>query len=102
MSNNIYFQSFAGIGDVIVTVQLQLWLISRGFLVYIPFFSFYRELNTVLLFKKGYRNRKCFCKYIGEKRKQENAGPLPRKMENLVTWNIEKADLQNVFFGSLY
>lgn len=37
-----------------------------------------------------------------EEETEENAGPLPRKVEDLVTWNIEKADLLNVFFGSLY
>ncbi|GAB0185935.1 mitochondrial enolase superfamily member 1 [Grus japonensis] len=48
-------------------------------------------------------NKKGFYKYIGDKRKtRENVGPLLNEMGDLVTLNMEKAELLNAFFASVF
>jgi len=48
-------------------------------------------------------NKKSFCRYIGDKRKaRENVGPLRKETEDLVTWNMEKAELLDEFFASVF
>ena len=45
-------------------------------------------------------NRKNFYRYIGNKRKtRENVGPLQKETGDLVTWDMEKAEVLNGFFG---
>ncbi|KGL80537.1 hypothetical protein N309_03760, partial [Tinamus guttatus] len=48
-------------------------------------------------------NKKKFFKYINSKKKsKENVGPLADGMGTLVTNNIEKAELLNAFFASVF
>ncbi|KAK4810492.1 hypothetical protein QYF61_004272 [Mycteria americana] len=48
-------------------------------------------------------NKKGFCKYIGDKRKtRENVGPLLNGTGDLVTQDMEKADVLNAFFASVF
>ena len=44
-------------------------------------------------------NTKSFCRYVGDKRKtRDNVGPLRKETGDLVTWNIEKAEVLGDFF----
>ena len=47
-------------------------------------------------------NKKGFCKYIGDKRKtRDNVGPLLDKMGDLVTRDMEKAEVLDATFASV-
>ncbi|GAB0175820.1 mitochondrial enolase superfamily member 1 [Grus japonensis] len=59
-----------------------------------------RELNLARNVKD---NKKSFYKYISDKRKtRENMGPLQKEMGDLVTQDIEKAEVLNDFFASVF
>jgi len=48
-------------------------------------------------------NKKDFFQHIGNKRKtQENVGPLLNKMGDLVSQDMEKAEVLNAFFASIF
>ncbi|KFV98219.1 hypothetical protein N327_09172, partial [Fulmarus glacialis] len=48
-------------------------------------------------------NKKSFYRYVGDKRKtRENVGPLRNKTGDLVTWHMEKAEVLNDFFASVF
>ncbi|KAK4832976.1 hypothetical protein QYF61_026802 [Mycteria americana] len=48
-------------------------------------------------------NKKSFYRYIGDKRKtRENVGHLWKEMGDLVTWDIEKAEVINDFFALVF
>ncbi|KFW64479.1 hypothetical protein AS28_12305, partial [Pygoscelis adeliae] len=48
-------------------------------------------------------NKKSFYAYVGDKRKtRENAGPLQKEMGDLVTRDMEKAEVPNYFFASVF
>jgi len=48
-------------------------------------------------------NKKSFYKYISDKRKaRENVGPLWKEMGDLVTQDIEKAEILSDFFASVF
>lgn len=47
--------------------------------------------------------KKKFCKYVGDKRKtKENVSSLPKEMGQLVTQNMEKAEVSNDFSVSVF
>lgn len=46
-------------------------------------------------------NKKGFCKYMGDKRKQrENVGPLLNEVAHLLTHGMEKAEVLNTVFAT--
>ncbi|GAB0183275.1 hypothetical protein GRJ2_000792800 [Grus japonensis] len=48
-------------------------------------------------------NKKGFCKYIGDKRKtMENVGPLLNKTEDLLIQDMEKVEVLNATFTSVF
>ncbi|GAB0176214.1 hypothetical protein GRJ2_000086600 [Grus japonensis] len=48
-------------------------------------------------------NKKSFYRYISDKRKtRENVGPLWKETGDLVTWDMEKAEVFNDFFASVF
>ncbi|GAB0195852.1 mitochondrial enolase superfamily member 1 [Grus japonensis] len=48
-------------------------------------------------------NKKSFCRYISDKRKmRENVGPLLKETGDLVTWDMEKAEVLSDFFASVF
>jgi len=48
-------------------------------------------------------NKKSFCRYVNDKRKaKENVGPLWKKTGDLVTQGMEKAEVLNAFFASVF
>jgi len=48
-------------------------------------------------------NKKSYFKYISSKRKtRNNVGPLLNEVSDLMTENIEKAELLNAFFASVF
>ncbi|GAB0175757.1 mitochondrial enolase superfamily member 1 [Grus japonensis] len=48
-------------------------------------------------------NKKSFYRYVSDKRKtKENVGPLQKEMGDLVTWDMEKAEVLNDFFASVF
>ncbi|KFP96141.1 hypothetical protein N329_05204, partial [Haliaeetus albicilla] len=48
-------------------------------------------------------NKKSFCRYVSDKRKtRENVGALRKATGDLVTWDMEKADVLNDFFSSVF
>ncbi|GAB0178772.1 mitochondrial enolase superfamily member 1 [Grus japonensis] len=47
-------------------------------------------------------NKKSFCRYVSDKRKRENVGPLWKETGDLVTWDMEKAEVLNDFFASVF
>ncbi|GAB0201619.1 class II histocompatibility antigen, B-L beta chain-like [Grus japonensis] len=48
-------------------------------------------------------NKKTFYRYISDKRKmRENVGPLWNETGDLVTWDMEKAEVLNDFFASVF
>ena len=59
-----------------------------------------RELNLARDVKK---NKKSFYRYVSDKRKtRENVGPLQKETGDLVTWDMEKAEVLNDFFASVF
>ena len=58
------------------------------------------ELNLVRDVKG---NKKSFYRHVGDKRKtKENVGPLWKEKGDLVTWDMEKAEVLNDFFASVF
>ena len=48
-------------------------------------------------------NKKSFYRYVGDKRKtRENVGPLRKETGDLVTRDMEKAEVHNDFFASVF
>ena len=48
-------------------------------------------------------NKKSFYRYLGDKRKtRENVGPLQKETGDLVTRDMEKAEVLNDFFASVF
>ena len=48
-------------------------------------------------------NKKSFHRYAGDKRKtRETVGPLQKETGDLVTWDMEKAEVLNDFFASVF
>ncbi|CAM4695697.1 unnamed protein product [Lepidochelys kempii] len=48
-------------------------------------------------------NKKCFFRYVGNKKKaKESVGPLLNEGGNLVTEDVEKANVLNAFFASVF
>ncbi|GAB0183010.1 mitochondrial enolase superfamily member 1 [Grus japonensis] len=48
-------------------------------------------------------NKKSFYRYVSEKRRmRENVGPLQNETGNLVTQDMEKAEVLNDFFASVF
>jgi len=48
-------------------------------------------------------NKKSFCRYLSGKRKtRENVGPLWKETGDLVTQDMEKAEVLNDFFASVF
>ncbi|GAB0204977.1 mitochondrial enolase superfamily member 1 [Grus japonensis] len=48
-------------------------------------------------------NKKSFYRYVSDKRKmRENVGPLWNETGDLVTWDMEKAEVLNDFFASVF
>lgn len=45
-------------------------------------------------------NKESFCRYVGDERKKtrEKAGPLQKEIGELVTWDMEKAEVLSNFF----
>ncbi|KGL94878.1 hypothetical protein N301_02103, partial [Charadrius vociferus] len=59
-----------------------------------------RELNPA----RGIRgNKKSLYRYVSDKRTtRENVGPLRKEMGDLVTWDMNKAEVLNDFFASVF
>jgi len=58
------------------------------------------ELNLARDFKG---NKKRFYRYVGDERKaRENVGPLSEEMGDLVIWDMEKAEVLNDSFASVF
>jgi len=58
------------------------------------------ELN---LARNAKGNKKIFYRYISDRRKtRENVDPLHKKMEDLVIWDMEKAEVLDFFCVSLH
>jgi len=56
---------------------------------------------TLARYVKG--NKQSFYRYMGDKRKaRENMGPLWKETGDLVTWDMEKAEVFNDFFASVF
>lgn len=48
-------------------------------------------------------NQKNFYRYVGDERKTgENVGPLQEKMGDLVNQDLEKAEVLNSYFSSVF
>ncbi|GAB0188257.1 mitochondrial enolase superfamily member 1 [Grus japonensis] len=48
-------------------------------------------------------NKKSFYRYVSDKRTtRENVGPLWKEMGDLVSWDMEKAEVLNDFFASIF
>ncbi|KAK4830735.1 hypothetical protein QYF61_013185 [Mycteria americana] len=48
-------------------------------------------------------NKKSFCRYVSDKTKtRENVGPPSREVGDLVIWDMEKAEVLNDFFASVF
>ena len=48
-------------------------------------------------------DKKSFCRYISDKKKvRESAGPLQKKMGDLVTQHMEKTEVLNDFFALVF
>ncbi|GAB0188177.1 mitochondrial enolase superfamily member 1 [Grus japonensis] len=49
-------------------------------------------------------NKKSFYRYVvsGKRRTRENVGPLRNEMGDLVTWDMEEAEVLNNFFASVF
>jgi len=48
-------------------------------------------------------NQSSFCRYVSDKRKaRKNVGPLWKEMGDLVTRNMEKTEILNDFFASVF
>ncbi|KAK4821892.1 hypothetical protein QYF61_004408 [Mycteria americana] len=48
-------------------------------------------------------NKKSFYRYVGDKRKtRENVGPLQKETGDLVTQDMEQAEVLNDFFASVF
>jgi len=57
-----------------------------------------KALSELNLSRHVKANKKSFYRYIGDKSKtRENVGPLWKKMRDLVTWDMEKAEVVNFF-----
>ncbi|KFV20372.1 hypothetical protein N340_07678, partial [Tauraco erythrolophus] len=48
-------------------------------------------------------NKKSFYRFVGDKRRtSKNVGPLWKEMGDLDTWDMEKAEVLNFFFSSVF
>ncbi|KFV19397.1 hypothetical protein N340_02194, partial [Tauraco erythrolophus] len=48
-------------------------------------------------------NKKNFYRYVSDKKRpRENVGPLRKKMGDLATWDMDKAEVLNDFFASVF
>ncbi|GAB0176539.1 mitochondrial enolase superfamily member 1 [Grus japonensis] len=62
-----------------------------------------KALTELNLARDVKSNKKSFCRYISDKRKtRENVGLLWKETGDLVTWDMEKAEVLNNFFASVF
>jgi len=48
-------------------------------------------------------NKKAFYRYVSDRRQtRENVGPFQKEAGDLVTWDVEKAEVLNDFFASVF